>query len=54
VIRRLSDWLRERRIDRLRIALARATGDGIVMAWADLAHEISQRSAEQVDRMGGG
>lgn len=52
MIQRLADWFRERRIERLRIALAECSdSDDVVMAWAALAEEISARSPEQVARM---
>lgn len=51
MIQRIRDYLRERRIDRLRIALGRTRGDGVVMAWYRLAEEINARSPEQVRRM---
>ncbi len=52
MMQRLNDWLRERRIDRLRLALADCNNsDEVVMAFAALAEEIAKRSPEQIERM---
>ena len=51
MIQRIKDFLRELRIDRLRILLARSHGDDSVMLFKALAEEINDRSPDQVRRM---
>lgn len=51
MISRFKDWLRERRIHRLRLALLQAQEGHRVSAWKSLQAEINSRSPAQVSRM---
>lgn len=52
IVQRLSDWLRERRIRRLRRQLERVSNRAVRVAiWSVMRDEINGRSAEQVRRM---
>lgn len=52
IVQRLSDWLRERRIRRLRRQLERVSNRAVRVAiWSVMRDEINGRSADQVRRM---
>lgn len=51
MLARLHDWLRERRIRRLRRQLVRVDPPLRAAIWRVMLTEIKQRSAEQVARM---
>ena len=55
MIRRIADWLRERRItglrDQVHEHMAAGRSDEGRLAWALMAHEIKNRSPQQIARM---